>query len=76
MHGTDKCSQHSSIVWPVWLKIWVLVYEQSGCGFESHCSHLNFRYDASFQYGVPFLEIHASVERGLTLKRVREMIRK
>ena len=24
------------------------VYELSGCGFESHCSHLNFRYRACF----------------------------
>ena len=25
-------SQHSSIIWPVWLNIWVLIYELSGCG--------------------------------------------
>ena len=33
MHRTDKCSQHNSIIWPVWLNGWVSVYELSGCGF-------------------------------------------
>ena len=31
-----KVSQHSSIIWSVWLNGWVFVYELSGCGFESH----------------------------------------
>ena len=26
---------------PVWLNVWVFVYELSGCGFESSCSHFN-----------------------------------
>ena len=26
---------------PVWINGWVFVYELSGCGFESSCSHLN-----------------------------------
>ena len=39
MHRTDKYSQHSSIIWPVWPNGWVFVYELSGCGFESNCSH-------------------------------------
>ena len=39
MHRTDKYSQHSSIIWPAWLNGWVFVYELSGCGFESSCSH-------------------------------------
>ena len=38
MHRKDKYSQHNSINWPVWLNGWVLVYELSGCGFESSCS--------------------------------------
>ena len=38
MHHTDKHSQHSSIIWPVWLNAWVFVYKLSGCWFESHCS--------------------------------------
>ena len=41
VHLIDKYSQHSSIVWPVWLNGWVFVYELSGYGFESSCSHLN-----------------------------------
>ena len=39
-HRTDKYSQHSLIIWTVWLNGWVLVYELSGCGFESRCCHL------------------------------------
>ena len=31
---------HNHLVWPVWLNGWVFVYELSGCGFESSCSHL------------------------------------
>ena len=27
----DKYSQHSSIIWPIWLHDWVFVYELSGC---------------------------------------------
>ena len=34
MHHTDKYSQHSSVIWPVWLNDWVFDYELSGCGFE------------------------------------------
>ena len=48
MHRTDN-SQHSSIIWVVWLKGWVFVYELSGCGFKSRCCHLNFRYGAFFE---------------------------
>ena len=54
MHRTDKYSQHSSIIWPVWLNGWVFVYELSGSGFESRCSHLTFRYGACFEQGVPW----------------------
>ena len=42
MHRTDKYSQHSLIIWQVWLDGWVFVYKLSGCGFESRCIHLNF----------------------------------
>ena len=34
------------------LTIWKQVYELSGCGFESRCCHLNFRYGACFKQGV------------------------
>ena len=51
---TDKYSQHSSISWPVWLNGWVFVYELSGCGFESSCSHLNTRSRTCFEQGVPW----------------------
>ena len=54
MHHTHKYSQHSPIIWPVWLNGWVFVYEWSGCGFESNCSHLNFRHRTCFEQGVPW----------------------
>ena len=40
--------------WPAWLNGWLFVYELNGCGFESHCSHLNFRYQPCFEQGVPW----------------------
>ena len=52
MDRTEKYSQHSSIIWPVWPNGWVFFYEVSGCGFESRCSHLIFRYGACFEQGV------------------------
>ena len=33
---------------------WVFVYELSGFGFESSCSHLNFRFRVCFEQGVPW----------------------
>ena len=54
MHRTDKYSQLNSIIWPVWLNGWVFVYELSECGFESSYSHLNFRFRAYFEQGVPW----------------------
>ena len=52
MHHTGKYSQHSSIIWPVQLNSWVFVYELSGGGLESSCSHLNFRLRACFKQEV------------------------
>ena len=40
--------------WPGWLNGWVFVYELSGCGFQFSCSHLNFRFCACFEQGVPW----------------------
>ena len=39
---------------PVWLNGWVFVYDLSGCGFESSCSHLNLRFRNCFEQGVPW----------------------
>ena len=39
-------NEHSTI-WPNW------IYESNGFGFESSCSHLNFRFRACFEQGVP-----------------------
>ena len=41
------------IIWLVWPNGWVFVYELSGCGFGSSCSHLNFGFRACFDQGVP-----------------------
>ena len=52
MHRKGKCSQDSSIVWPVLVSGLVFVYEVSDCGFESRCSHLKPRTHACFEEGV------------------------
>ena len=54
MHHRDKYFQNSSIIWQVWPNGKVFVYKLTGVGFESHLSHLNFRYRACFQQGVPW----------------------
>ena len=41
-----------SIILPVWLNGWVFIYGLSGCGFESRCCQLNFRYGVCFEQGV------------------------
>ena len=40
--------------WPVWPNGSVFVYKLSGSGFESSCSHLNFRFRTCFEQGVPW----------------------
>ena len=62
-----------SIIGPVWRNDWVLVYELSDCGFESRCSHLNFRYRACFEHEVAW-HSHSNLVCGFFLKRVRDMI--
>ena len=52
MHHTDKFSQLSSIICPVWLNSWVFFYKSRGCGVESCCCHLNFRYGTCFKQEV------------------------
>ena len=32
----------------------MFIYELSGCGFESRCSHFSFRYRVCFEQGVPW----------------------
>ena len=60
--------------WPVWPNGWVSIYELSGSGFESSCSHLNFRFHVCFEQGV-HIHIQATIECGFTLKRIRGMAR-
>ena len=33
---------------------WVFIYKLSGCEFESRYNHLNFRYHACFEEGIPW----------------------
>ena len=40
IHRTDKNSEHSSIILTGWPNGFVFVYELSGFGFKSSCSHL------------------------------------
>ena len=54
MHRTDEYSRHSSIILPDGPNGWVFVYELSGCWFEVLWRHLNLRYCACFEYGVPW----------------------
>ena len=37
MHCTNKCSEHSSVIWPVRPNGLVFLYELSGSGFEFIC---------------------------------------
>ena len=53
----------------------MFVYEVSACGFESRCSHLNFRFCACFEERVPWYSGNTTAECGFTLKHVRDMIR-
>ena len=53
MHRTDKYSQHSSIISQVWLNGSVFISVLCGSGFESCCSHLNFRNAVLFEQGLP-----------------------
>ena len=45
---------HNHLVHKQTLNGWVFIYELSGCGFKSSCSHLNFRFRACFEQGVPW----------------------
>ena len=86
MHHADKYSQHSSVIWPVWLNGWVFVHKLSSCEFEPHCSHLNFGARACFAQGIPWnsgncrmwipSEVRAWDDRNLQLKTCRIKIRK
>ena len=73
MHHTNKYSQHSSIIWQVWLNGWVFAYELGGCGFQSRCNHLSFRYCACLSK--QFLGIQATTACRFTLKQVCDMIK-
>ena len=53
----DDCNgtrTHNNFVRKGTLDDRVFAYELSGCGFENRCSHLNFRFRACFEQGVPW----------------------
>ena len=62
-------NEHSTI----WPNNWVFVYELSGSGFDSRCSHLNCRFATASSK--EFRDIQATIECGFTLKHVRDMTR-
>ena len=69
LYFPDKYLQHDSIIWPVFLND----YKLSGCWLESRCSHL-------ITYIAPvsrkeFLDIQATTDCRLTLRRVCDMIK-
>ena len=72
MHLTVyHCHACSSNIWPVCINGWMFIYQLSGCGFESCCYHLNFKYNTCFEQGVPW---HlGNYNYRFTLKHVREM---
>ena len=47
-------NEHDDDGRPVSLNGSVFVYELSGCGFESYCSHLDVIYRACFEQVVPW----------------------
>ena len=71
MHRIDKYSQHSSIIWPVWLNGWVFVYELSGCVFESGCSHLKIftvkNRKSEHHHWIPHIQISLGIKFPLKL---------
>ena len=73
IHHAGKYSEKRSVIWSIWPNCWLLVYGLSGSGFESSCSHLNFKLRAYFEQGVPW---HCdTIKCGFTLKDVCDMIR-
>ena len=53
----------------------MFVYKLSSCGFEPHCSHLNFSSDIAFVSSKEFIDVQVAIECGFTLKAVLERMR-
>ena len=51
---------------------WLIVYELSGCGFESSYSQLDFAPASSKE----ILDIQATIKCGFTLKRISDMTKR
>ena len=73
MHHRGKYSQHSSIIWSVWLNGWLFVYDLAGCGFEPHCCQLKLQI-WRLLWGRILLIFRKTIECGFCLKLVRDMI--
>ena len=54
IHRPNKYSQHSSIIWPVWLTGSVFVYELSYSVFKFRGCHSNF-YDNFLKFEMEFV---------------------
>ena len=73
VHRTDKYSQQSSIIWPVWLNHWMFFYKLSNCVFEPWFRLLKLQISHLFR--TKFLDIQATRECVFTLKRACDMVR-
>ena len=73
MYRRGKYSQHSSIIWPVWLNGWLFVYDLGGCGFEPRCCQLKLQIWRLLWARI-LLIFRKTIECGFCLKLVRDMI--
>ena len=73
MHHTDKCSEESSMIWPIYPNGWAFVYQLSDSRFECSSIHFNFWFRACLEQAV--LWQSSITECRITLKSVRDMAR-
>ena len=67
MYSRENYAEVNSILWSALPNGSEFLYELSGCGFESRCSDLKFRYDICLDEEVPLhsgkykLRIHSGI---------------
>ena len=77
MHNTNKYSQRSPIIWPVWLNGWVFVYELiTSCGFESALSLAKVNFDVRMKEEAKSLASKSQEDSALDIADNREKIEK
>ena len=73
MHCTDKYPEHSWIIWSVWPIGWAFLYELRGSGSNRAGVTKTLDFAPAFRKNFP--DMQATLECGLTLERVRDMIK-